>query len=531
MEEHPEIQENSVASKQSHYELFLKEASARGLPEEKLRLAFLFMESALTKGDGPDFKHFWEARKFCLEHFRESIAPGLRSELWNRFSELSKEGRRLKDIADEQSSFAAEQIGIAIMAITQELGNREHAVNAFEDLAEPQKSRALSAHWKEYNAMQKELSFLNAYATRINALRKELMKTDMRISVKNQFFEDLSKAGDLLFPRRKELIHEISKTFENDIDAFVHRHFTEAGSRVPIFALREEIKELQGLAKLLTLNAHAFNQTRMKLSACWDSLKEADAVKKKEFAEKKEIFQQNFTELSAKIAELQSGFSANTLSHVQAEEQLKTLILEMRKKELGRDEVKALKEMIEAVRDALYAAERELEAKRRQVEEERNAKKTALTNSLKEKAQALVETSAENNIEQLLEAQKLFLKELEESALNRSEKSAISKLIDPLKGIIKAKREAQLLALPADSRAALEQLNELLQEKLQERAEVKEILESLRKKSKSSSLDFNRALEFNDSIARENERLTELSGSIEELEQKIEHLEEKGLDS
>ena len=41
-----------------------------------------------------------------------------------------------------------------------------------------------------YQENQQVLHFLNAKASRINALRKELLKTEMRIRQKNQFFQE-----------------------------------------------------------------------------------------------------------------------------------------------------------------------------------------------------------------------------------------------------------------------------------------------------------------------------------------------------
>src|ERR1700733_14369049 len=65
-----------------------------------------------------------------------------------------------------------------------------------------------------YTSLQAEINILNTQAARINSLRKELIKTEMRVRKKNKFFQRLSAAGDKVFPRRKELIQDVSHQFQ-----------------------------------------------------------------------------------------------------------------------------------------------------------------------------------------------------------------------------------------------------------------------------------------------------------------------------
>src|ERR1700686_3980879 len=90
---------NAPKEKKTPFDDFLKEMNAHSLTEEKLRIALLFMEKSLSREGSPDFKGFWEARKFCLALFREPMSPPERADLWNRFSEFSKEARRLKELS------------------------------------------------------------------------------------------------------------------------------------------------------------------------------------------------------------------------------------------------------------------------------------------------------------------------------------------------------------------------------------------------------------------------------------------------
>lgn len=518
---------NIPKEKKTPFDDFLKEMNAHSLPEEKLRIALLFMERSLAREGTPDFKGFWEARKFCLALFREPISPPERADLWNRFSEFSKEARRLKELSDEQSGFASEQIEIAIQSIENDLDHPENMANAFPDLPQPAHCRTLIPGWKEYNRRQKELNFLNTYASRVNSLRKELMKTEMRIRIKNQFFDRLSKAGDRLFPRRKELIIELSEAFENDVDQFIAKHFSEQGSGVPAFALREEIKELQGIAKEFTLNARTFSSTRTKLSGCWDALKEKEAEKRKEFSEKKELFEQNAKILGEKFDEIEKKFDEEGTSLDEIESLLDVQQKEMRQTELGRDEVRQLKERLFALKDRIDSKQNEKEIARKKMEEERAQKKRELIESFKEKVAVLLTKAETIALDDIKSEQEGFLAELESSGLNKTERLEMEKRLKPLKDILKKRKEAALMTLSGDDRESLNQLIELLEQKKQERSEVKDQLEELRKKSKGGALDFNRAMEFNQLISEQKELLADLSSSIEEIEEKIEGLEQK----
>lgn len=529
MNDQAEIQQQdpSASQQKSPIEALLKELSSRHLPEEKIQCALLFMESAISREGGADFKAFWEARKSALSFFRESINPPLRNELWAKLSDLSKEARRLKDIADEQSSFATEQIEMAIQSIENELADSQAIVSGAADLPQPEKARVLIARWAEYNTWQKELDFLNAYASRINGLRKELIKTEMRIRIKNQLFDRLSKAGDLLFPRRKELIQLVSDSFQHDVEQFATRHFGSAGSNVPTFALRDEIKEMQTIAKFFTLNAKAFSNTRMKLSACWDSLKEKDVERRKEFEEKKGLFEENAKAIGVLLDGLEAQFTESPDQVTEHEKRLFEILQEMRKVELGRDEVKALRTRVDAFKAQLHEKELAAEAARKQSEIERQQKRRELIDSFRGELDQLFEKVPSLSLEEMHSMEEAVTQRLAASALNKSEKAEIEKRLKPLKEIAKKKKEAALLSLPPDALAALDQLNELLQSKVEERLEVKELLETLRKKSKASGLDFNRALEFNEQISEENARLKEIVESIEEIKGKIEELKQQ----
>ena len=255
--------------------------------DTKLQVAMEIMEASLAQKGNMSFKNFWESRKLCLELFKENISPGLRSMMWSKFSELTKEARRLKQILDEQSAFIIEQIDIAIKALEKDIAKVD------QQLPEIEKPQVVKDNSKQYQTIQKELNLLNAQAARINALRKELVKTAMRLRNKNGFFQRLSECGGKVFPRRKELIKQVSDFFVQDVETFMKKHFTEINPKEQLFRLRDEIKALQAIAKTLTLNTYSFTHTRTKLSECWEKLKALDKERKKVREEHKQKYRKN----------------------------------------------------------------------------------------------------------------------------------------------------------------------------------------------------------------------------------------------
>ncbi len=277
-----ETQNSGDKNFKQRYEAFLEGLNAIEGHEEKLLYVVDFMETTLSGHQTtPHFKSFWDARAIALTLFKENITPSERVKLWDRYTALSKESRRLKLQFDEQGAFASEQIEIAVGALEKELENPEEALAKMQEANFLDNCSTLLPKQESYYQIQRRLNLLNAQAGRITALRKELIHTEMRVRQKNKFFQRLSAAGDKVFPQRKELINQLSQQFSEDIQTFIGRHFAQEVPHDSPFFLREEIKALQGVAKELTLNTQAFTRTRMSLSECWDKLKNFEKERKK----------------------------------------------------------------------------------------------------------------------------------------------------------------------------------------------------------------------------------------------------------
>lgn len=511
----------------SHYELFLREYEKTEGAESKLQMTMDFMELSLAQAGSPHFKSFWDARNICLELFKENISQSLRAQMWGKYTELSKEARRLKEILDEQSSFAAEQIEIAIKALETDLEQIEQNLEKSNPVDFGINAQSFGDKYSFYDQIQRELNILNTQASRINALRKELIRTEMRIKVKNKFFQRLSAIGDKVFPRRKELIRDVSEQFSTDIDAFIAEYFAENKIEDALFFLREEIKALQGLAKLLTLNTHSFTHTRMRLSDCWDKLKVVEKERKKERAQQKVYFKQNVDSVLEKIKAFTDTFAIGEMSINDANNAIDEISSFMRSVELGRDEVKFLREEIQTARKPLLDKIKAAEDEKHSLEIERELQKKKIFDDLKTEIENLLNNTASFDAEQIIAERDSIVEKISGSKLNKLEKNDLEKRLKVLKDIISDKKEQAMMSLSDDDKQALTQLTTVLNQRKERRQESKNQLEVLRKSNRSSGFDFEQAMKNNELINEEKERLQKMDLGVKEIEQLINDLKKK----
>ncbi len=509
------------------FDSFLADLESQSDGEMKLNKAIAFMEAALAQGGTPHFKSFWEARNVCIELFKQNINPASRAFLWAKYSDLSKEARRLKDILEEQSAFAAEQIEIAVAALENEIANSAEQLGHLPPFQFGIATKLSDNQLKTYAGIQQELLILNAQASRINALRKELIKTEMRIKQKNKFFQRLSQAGDKIFPRRKDLIREISQQFVQDIDAFIAAHFKGQEIQDSLFFLREEIKALQGMAKLLTLNTHAFTHTRMALSKCWDQVKEVEKERKKERAQQKVAFKENYDQLHNQIQAFCSTFAEGGVALADAQKKLDELVALMRQLELGRDELNALRDEMGAARQLIQQKQKEAEAEKQQIVLEKETMRRKSTQEFIDKCESLLAEADKLDADSLSLQREELLSKIAGASLSKGEKLDLEKRLKPLRDLIGEKKEQALLNLSDDDRDHLQRLKELLKEKRELRQEIKEQIEICRKSVNGSCLDFELSMSYNAQLAAEKERLEKINQGIREVESKIDEIESK----
>ncbi len=503
---------------------FSKELNEIQDPEKKLSKTIEYMENALSQTGTPHFKEFWDAKHLCLELFKENINPSVRVTLWAKYSEICREARKLKEIFDEQSAFAAEQIEIAVKSIEDELNSYDSLLDKIPHIQIEHKCFSLDHNMERYDQLQRELNLLNAYAMRTNALRKELIKTEMRIKQKNSFFQRLSQMGDFIFPKRKKLIQELSALFMQDVEHFIEKTFSHEMKTPELFDAREEIKALQYCAKIFTLNTESFSKTRLRLSECWDSIKDVVKERKKVVHEQKQEFKKHYDELNAQLEAIKKAFQEGASSD-ETEKKLEEFFHQMRNLVLGKFEIRDLREKVNEFRKEIQAKAHASEQIKKQASMQHEREKQERFEKLKLKLQEASSKIDQESFEQSTALYEECIKELASSSFPKAHKQDLEKLTRKFKDLLSDKKEKQLMSLSQDQKQTLADLKNALKDRLEQRQEIKATLEQCRKIQGGSGLDFSQAMQTNELIEQEKDRLEKIEAKIEELQEKIDELQ------
>ena len=480
-----ETQETREGSPQEKKEMsvafreFSEKVASLATPEEKIGTGLQFMKTSISQDTAPNFRDFWDARKTVLAFFKENINPAIRSKLWNEYVELTVEARRLKEILEEQSAFAVEQIDLAITALEGDVQNFNDLLATVPDIVFSEQTPTILAKFEQYNRIQRELNLFNTLASRLNGLRKEVIKTDMRMRYKTKFFKRLSQVGDHIFPKRKELIEKVSAEFQSDIDQFILAHFK--GDEIigaPYYALREEIKALQGTAKLLTLSSGVFNRTRVKLSECWDKIKVLEKEHKKEIFAKKQQSQENRKIIEKKIEELEPKAQEMSLQDLNLA--IEEISKEMKEIELHRSDVFFLRDQFARLRAPYIAAQEEKAKAIEEAEKEKIRIRQEKVNEIKDLlSNAIQDEMAESaDLEKMVSDVKDEIKSL---GLTKTQIQIFDRLFRQIKDRIVECKEKALMQLSDDDREALNDLRSILEQKKERRQEIKDQIEFYRK--------------------------------------------------
>lgn len=506
------------------FEEFMKKMDDLPTPEEKISLGLVFMRETISQEGSPRFREFWESRRLVLPLFRENVNAAIRPKLWGEYVELTVEARRLKEILEEQSAFAIEQIDLAIQAIEQDLVNFETILSSSNEAVFRDAPTSVQSKIQTYQTIQQELNLLNTLASRLNGLRKEIIKTDMRIRFKTKFFKRLSELGDRIFPKRKALIEQVSAEFEGDVTNFVSKYFQEdqvVGA--PYYALREEIKSFQWMAKVLTLSSAVFSRTRLQMSECWDKVKVLEKEHKKVLMEKKQASSGVCQAFQAKIEELQTNSESMSLRDLDRE--IEEIQNEMRAVYLDRDDIRSLRDSLFRLRQPHIEAQEKRAKELEEAEKEKIRLKKEKVAQVKDQIADLIQKGSQMDLEALSSQFKSLEEEISGLETSKIEKQQLDRQLRPVKDLIADKKEHSLMNLSDDDRKTLENYRLVLQQKKERRQEIKDLVDSYRKTLGSSNLDFEKAFQLRELLDQEKERLDKANAAIEEIEQKISQLE------
>jgi hypothetical protein len=504
---------------------FMKSLSETSNPEEKVRACISFMKDSLTHTPNPKFRDFWDVRKVCLPIFKESMSPRARSDLWQEYTDVSAEARRLKDVLDEQSAFAYEQIDLAIQALTKDLESYEQLVAQVNPIIIPDACSTMLHRKNEYVESQSHLTLLNSFASKINSLRKEVIRTEMRIKNKNKLFERLSAAGDCVFPKRKGLIKNISEQFSEDVESFVTKNFqADEQQSSHLHQLREEIKALQNIAKELTLNAQSFNDTRVKLSECWDKLKVLDKERKKEISQKKQQMRLQADQVMEKVKAF-SLFCSELPPVFEVQKQFEEILTFMKSLELSFSEQKMLKDELFKARKPVLDKERHAQDEKVLKEREAELLKKEKVEQFKASLASFVSSCDTLDLENANEQKNALITQSQQMSLSKADKMLIDRTFKQIKDKLDEKKSRSLLSMSDSDKEKLDDLIDMLEERKRRRQEIRGQIESYRKVLGGSGFDFEKAMMYRELIESEKETLENINAAIEELEEKVADIE------
>lgn len=507
-----------------YFQAFEEKLAQLATPEEMIEYGLQCMRESLDNEGRARFREFWDIRKRILECFAKK--PARRSELWAKYVELTSEAHDMKKAQEKMSAEVAEHIEHAIQALIEDVANFDTNLDKVGKMQFPEEAPSVQERVEGYGKVLRELYLLNSLSTRMTGLQKEVAKTEMKMRSKTKFHKSLSQVRASIFPKKKLLVDQVSTQFEKDVEQFISKHFQ--GDEVvgaPYFTLRDEIKTLQGMGKVLTLShslsSPVFNRTRLKLSECWEKIKVLEKEHKKEVHAKKQVSGENRTKFEAKIAEL----AAQELPLPELEKAIDEVSREMRQADLSRQDVVFLRDALAKLRAPHLAAEEERMKLERQAEEERIRAKKEKFNAVKDKLDSALANSTTLAYEELEQIFVSLKDEIKQLGITKAEQMQFDRSMRQLKDALAECRERNILNLSDDDRGKLEELRALLKEKKARRKEVNDQLENYRRTHGGSSLGFEKGLQLLELMEQEGKLLATIDLSIDELEQKIADLE------
>lgn len=459
-------------------------------PENQLKVLLDFMRDALTQTKSPRLRDFWDAKTLCLPLFKKRLNPATRGYFWDEFVELSNEARRLKEVLDEQSIFAQEQIDLAIAAVEADLDKYDQLLEHVPVLELP-KIDCIQKRKDFYHAHYRELSLLTTFSNRLNSLRQEVVKTSMRIRQKSRIIAKLQSLKEQVIPKRQEQIRALSAAFIEDVNIFIDLHKPKPTQ--PFYLLRDEIKSMQELSKVFTVSTDAFTQTREQLSGFWDEIRKLDKERKREMSEKKHKQQDNHAAAQEKLKELEEHIDAGDATDEQIDDMYKYL----RHLDLHRDSVNTLKSQLQELQKKLS------QPKFQEASVDKTSEKL---DEFKEKIQsALDSTESAEDLQKQINILRAFQRE---HTIEHTE------LLDGLEDLW-IDRTCQEKLEPDE--VLIEDVNELIAMRTAQRERFKMRLEALRKIAGSSSLDFEKSMQVDEEIKIKKEQLEDVEQAIAEL--------------
>lgn len=474
--------------------------------EEKIALGIQIMKDALAEEGAPFFKKFWDIRKVTLPLFKESIDPLQRGKLWEEFTNVSTEARNLKALFDQKSSFALEQIGLAIESV-------ESDVEKYEELLE-KSQEPIFTDWDEclkerafYEQSQKELQILNAFSARIASLRKELISTPMRLKQKNLLFKKLSNLSQIVLPKRKALMTSVSSQFFQEVEEFVRGHLGK-NSKTPFHAIKKTIKILQDIAKKLTLTSKIFTESRNQLSQLWDEIKTKEKGRKEQILKRKEQSEENKKVLKEKISQLIEEKKDLTSKNYQ--NKVDALEKECKKMLFTREDQEEMdQELSQLIKTPLIKGFGEDLTER----------------TLEKRIQTLVQEKETISLEDSYDRYEQLERQIDKEGASFKQKNRLREVLMPVQKWIDDQYDTKLQEALEKKELSLAKWTEFLEFSRKIRGKIKYHLEGQRKNRGNVGFDIQMAMDYQERLEKQRRRLEKIDQSITKIEEEIEDID------
>ncbi|MGL4348005.1 MAG: hypothetical protein ACRCSV_00900 [Chlamydiales bacterium] len=512
-------QDEPSASTPREPDLFQETLTTLQDPIKRVRFCIDVMRESLSKPNYPAFVPFWEAKKCALESFKEISTPTVRCALWEEYIELAKEARNLNDILQEQNAFSIEQITLAVESLEKDFDEEEKKIALMDRIDFPKEGYILREQEKVYNQNQLQLNFIHAMISRIQTIRRELIAIPISIKYKVKLLQKLSQLGNRIFPRKKQMIQEMSTLFYEDVQRFNEKYFqaTTTPQREklpPLYLLKEEIKAFQKMAKVLSISSECFFSTRKLLSTCFETIKQKEKQRRQDYQEKKQKNQLEFESIYQEIQNFGKWITTESFSKKTYSEKLDEIYQNIEKIPFVHEQVKILRGELE--KQQQLAEDKYLQkdpshtsrnsSRREEVANFLNQYKTTVEKAIHMSIQELLDIHEESNKQSLTLTFNLE-EEIEYQAAQ----------VDLQTTILQKQHEAAWEITDPIEKA--QSITDHLHKAFACKEEVKLHLESLRRLNSSSGLNFQQALLCRDCIQKARDHMEKINSSIEKLEE------------
>jgi hypothetical protein len=303
------------------------------------------MKSFIESQTHNDWSLFNHAKKSFLDTFKTIANSPEKQKVWKEFTDVADSARNIRKLQEEEGEFAAEMIAKALDALEQDL-SMASSYSYFHPLFDKVASFKSLKH--DLIACISQIKFLSSIADKIQALRDELSKTGMRLSIKGRLFDRLSSLGDKVFPVKKDASIHAKELFKQGVSQFVSFSQKHDDGAEILF----QIRIIQSFLKELNLKKGEYDHIRNLLEPVW---KNACVLKdKKEAAiqeqslksqELKQGFEQSFEEMKQHIADMQDDKAMNIYD---------ALTLKLKDRQIMKNDFKNLKAQLEDISKPMF---------------------------------------------------------------------------------------------------------------------------------------------------------------------------------